>query len=132
MQRRNLLKLGAALPLAISAPAWLAARVMSPFARVRPGDRYWPTPAQWDGLKAAVGGNLLEPHALFAPCAADAGGAACADVSQNLRNPFYIGDQPAGTQVSGWLDAWTPAARAYAVRARSAEDVARAVNFART
>jgi FAD/FMN-containing dehydrogenase len=132
MQRRTLLKLGAAVPLALAAPVRLAARVMSPVARVRPGDPYWPTPAQWAELKAAVGGNLLEPQPLFAPCTADAGGAACAEVSQNLRNPFYIGDQPGGTQVSGWLDAWTPAPSAYAVRARNAQDVAKAVSFART
>lgn len=132
MQRRNLLKLGAALPLTLSLPAQLAARVMSPFARVRPGDRYWPTPAQWQELGTRVGGSLLEPHALFAPCVADAAGAACAEVRQNLRNPFYLGDQPAGTQVSGWLDAWTPAASVYAVRARNAADVAQAVSFART
>ena len=132
MQRRNLLKLGAALPLALSHPARLAARVMSPFARVRPGDPYWPKPGEWDELRAAVGGNLLEPHALFAPCVADAGGAACADVVRNLRNPFYLGDEPGGTQVSGWLDAWTPAPSAYAVKARNAQDVARAVRFART
>lgn len=132
MQRRSLLKLGAALPLTLSVPARLAARVMSPFARVRPGDPYWPTPAQWAELKSAVGGNLLEPHALFAPCVAGAGSAACASVSQNLRNPFYLGDQPGGTQVSGWLDAWTPAPSACAVKARNAQDVAHAVNFART
>lgn len=132
MQRRSLLKLGAALPLTLSVPARLAARVMSPFARVRPGDPYWPTRAQWDELKAAVGGNLMEPHALFAPCVAEAASAACAQVSQNLRNPFYIGDQPGGTQVSGWLDAWTPAPSARAVKARNAQDVAHAVNFART
>jgi len=132
MRRRSLLKLGAALPLALSVPARLAARVMSPFARVRPGDPYWPTPAQWDELEAAVGGNLLEPHALFAPCVADAASAACADAAENQRNPFYLGDQPGGTQVSGWLDAWTPAPSARAVKARNAQDVAHAVNFART
>ena len=131
MQRRNLLKLGAALPLVLSRPAQLAARVMSPFTRVRPGDRYWPGAAQWAELRARVGGNLLEPHALFAPCVADAAGAACAEVRQNLRNPFYLGEQPAGTQVSGWLDAWTPAASVYAVKARGAADVVHAVNFAR-
>ena len=51
---------------------------------------------------------------------------------QNIRNPFYIGDQAGGTQVSGWLDAWTPAPSVYAVKARQAADVAAAVNFART
>jgi FAD/FMN-containing dehydrogenase len=126
------LKLGAGLPLALTLPARLAARVMSPFARVRPGERYWPSAAQWQELKTQVGGNLLEPHAVFAPCMADAASAACADVARNLRNPFYLGDQPGGTQVSGWLDAWSPAPSAYAVKARSAADVAQAVNFART
>lgn len=33
--------------------------------------------------------------------------------------------------MSGWLDAWTPAASVYAVRARNAADVSAAVNFAR-
>jgi FAD/FMN-containing dehydrogenase len=51
---------------------------------------------------------------------------------KNSRNPFYLGDHPAGTQVSGWLDAWTPAPSAYAVAAHKAGDVAAAVNFART
>ncbi len=131
MQRRSLLKLAATLPLACAVPP-LAARVMSPFQRVRPGDAYWPTPAQWRELGRAVGGTLLEPHALFAPCASPADAAACAEVQKYIRNPFYIGDQPGGTEVSGWLDAWTPAPSAYAVRARSAADVAAAVNFART
>ena len=36
-----------------------------------------------------------------------------------------------GAQVCGWLDAWTPAPSAYAVKARNTADVAAAVNFAR-
>jgi FAD/FMN-containing dehydrogenase len=56
---------------------------------------------------------------------------ACADVIKNSRNPFYLGDHPAGTQVSGWLDAWTPSPSAYAVEAHNASDVVAAVNFAR-
>jgi FAD/FMN-containing dehydrogenase len=132
MQRRSLLQLGAALPLSLLPGARLAARVMSPFARVRPGDRYWPTPAQWEELRVAVGGTLLRPQDLFAPCVADANSAACAALSQFLRDPFFIGDQPGGTQVSGWLDAWTPAPSAYGVAARNAREVARAVDFART
>ena len=50
---------------------------------------------------------------------------------ENIRNPYWIGDQPAGTQVSGWLDAWTPAPSAYVVKARNAADVAATVTFAR-
>ena len=132
MKRRNLLKLGAVLPLSLSLPARLAARAMSPFERLRPADPYWPTRAQWQELGAQVGGNLVKPQALFAPCASAGTSAACAEVSQSLRNPFWIGDQPGGTQVSGWLDAWTPAPSVYAVRVRNAQDVAHAVNFART
>jgi hypothetical protein len=100
--------------------------------RVRPSDSAWPGAAEWQSLKSAVGGNLIEVRALFAPCEASSESEACQAVYHNIRNPFYIGDQPAGTQVSGWLDAWTPAPSVYAVRARNAADVTAAVNFART
>lgn len=132
MQRRSLLKAAAALPLTASFSSFLPARVMSPFQRVRPGDPFWPGAAEWQQLRASVGGNLLEVHALFAACATQPEESACADVRNNIRNPFYVGDQPGGTQVSGWLDAWTPAPSVYAVKARHAADVAAAVNFART
>jgi len=99
--------------------------------RVRPSDPLWPNAASWAKLRAAVGGNLLEPRALFAACNTDPNSAPCTEAVKNIRNPFYIGDQPAGTEVSGWLDAWTPAPSVYAVAARHAGDVAAAVNFAR-
>jgi len=99
--------------------------------RVRPSDPKWPDAASWEKLSQAVDGNLLRPRALLAPCQAEPGGAVCADVMKNLRNPFYVGDQVAGTQVSGWLDAWSPAPSAYAVAAHNASHVAAAVNFAR-
>ena len=99
--------------------------------RLRPGQAGWPGAGQWRALSAAVGGNLLEVSPLLGACKADAHGSACQDALKNLRNPFYVGDQAGGTQVSGWLDAWSPAASAYAVRARNAADVAAAVNFAR-
>jgi FAD/FMN-containing dehydrogenase len=134
MRRRNLLKGIAASVLQIAfRPRWLLqAKVTRPVTRrVRPTDPQWPGADSWAKLRAAVGGNLLEPEALFAACQKDANGAACAEVLGNFRNPFYIGDQPAGTEVSGWLDAWTPAPSAYAIAAHSAADVAAGVNFAR-
>ena len=70
-------------------------------------------------------------HPLFSPCEKEPGGGACRDVLSHIRNPFYISDSCAGTQVSGWLDAWTPAASVYAVKARNTADVVAAVNFAR-
>src|SRR5579864_79283 len=134
MRRRNVLKgmmaFAALQGLPLAGPSALAAaRHLT--QRVRPGRGGWPDAAQWRALSAAVGGNLMEVGPLLAACTADAHGSACQETLKNLRNPFYIGDQVGGTQVSGWLDAWTPAPSAYAVRARHAADVAAAVNFAR-
>jgi FAD/FMN-containing dehydrogenase len=99
--------------------------------RVRPTNPGWPKPAEWSRLNEAVGRNLIKPHALFAACGRAPDGVACTDVEKSIRNPFYVGDQLAGTMSSGWLDAWTAAPSAYAVEARHATDVAAAVNFAR-
>ncbi|HEX3810227.1 MAG TPA: FAD-binding protein [Rhizomicrobium sp.] len=133
MHRRSLLQGMAAVaalrPTALLARA--ARKGAAVLSRVRPGDAAWPSAAQWQTLKDTVGGNLIDVHPLFAACEADAKSAACADVIANMRNPIYIGDQPGGTQVSGWLDAWMPQPSVYAVKARNAADVAAAVNFAR-
>src|ERR1700756_3260411 len=94
--------------------------------RVRPSDPAWPSKAKWDNLKQNVGGNLIRVQPLFAACATDRKGVECVEALENARNPFYLGDQPAGTQVSGWLDAWAPAASMYAVVARNAADVSAA------
>jgi len=134
MHRRELLK-GAAAAAALQSALWPRLAVPAGAAtiarRVRPSDAAWPNAASWQKLNSAVGGNLIAVPSLFAACASDAKSAACVETIRNIRNPFYIGDQPAGTQVSGWLDAWTPARSAYAVKARHAADVAAAVNFAR-
>jgi FAD/FMN-containing dehydrogenase len=134
MRRRSLLKGIAAGVFQIvfrpGLPLWAGIRP-AVTRRVRPSDPLWPSPASWEKLKALVGGNLLQPRALFAACQTNANDSACTEVLKNIRNPIYIGDQAAGTEVSGWLDAWTPAPSAYAVAARNANDVAAAVNFAR-
>ena len=134
MHRRRLLKGLTALPL-LAIPASLVSAASrftrSTLRRLRPADAAWPTPAQWQKLNDAVGGNLIRVQALFSPCESEPGGAACKEVIANIRNPFYIGDQPAGTEVSGWLDAWTPAPSAYAVKAHNTAEVVAGVNFAR-
>jgi FAD/FMN-containing dehydrogenase len=134
MHRRSLLK-GMAAMIALHpdllSRAAVNAAATSGFSRVRSGDPAWPSAESWAKLKEAVGGNLIAVEPPFGACAAGPQGAACADALADIHNPFYIGDQPGGTQVSGWLDAWTPAPSAYAVKARSSADVAAAVNFAR-
>jgi hypothetical protein len=138
MKRRNLLRTAAMLPILSGSFAALFGPTVAAMAvgtrakrRVRPSDSSWPSTASWAELKEDVGGNLIEVHSLFGSCAAEPNGSACLDAHKNMGNPFWIGDQPAGTQVSGWLDAWTPAPSAYAIKARDAADVAAGVNFAR-
>jgi FAD/FMN-containing dehydrogenase len=134
VRRREVFKGIAATSLLTALPGSARAalaRKEAVMRRVRPSDPAWPKPAEWAELNARVGGTLIRPRALFAGCEQDATSAACREIERNTRNPIYLGDQPAGTEVSGWLDAWTPATSAYALKARNAIDVAAAVNFAR-
>src|SRR5262249_37111711 len=80
----------------------------------RPGQSCWPSPAEWQELRARVGGRLLD---VTSPPA--------------TRNPFLLQDQVGGTESAGWLDAWTAAPSASAVPAESADDGVAAVRFAR-
>lgn len=135
MNRRDLLKAAFAaslLPLALSPAGRLLAKTRKHLPRllrhVRPGDPAWPEPASWEALKRRVGGRLLK---LQSPFAREAPAAARAEALAQLKNPFYLGDQPALTQTSGWADAWASRPSAYAVAAESAADVVAAVDFAR-
>jgi FAD/FMN-containing dehydrogenase len=138
MKRRNLLRSIGMLPLLSgcfqevlsSTNAARAATVRSK-QRVRPSGSSWPSAASWAKLKDEVGGNLIEVHSLFGSCRSNANDAACLDALKDISNPYWIGDQPAGTEVSGWLDAWTPAPSAYAIKGRHAADVAAGITFAR-
>ncbi len=117
--RRRLLCSLAAAPLiaALAEPA----RAMTRAARVRPGMPGWPSDAAWAELDSEVGGRL-EPVALPSLDKASA--------EADFANPFWLRDQPAYTQLSGWVGAWRAAPSAYVVKARSAADVAAAVRFA--
>ena len=99
--------------------------------RVRPSDPSWPSEASWERLNREVGGHLIKVQSPLAACADAADSAACQEVLRNLKNPYFIGDQPGLTQTSGWVDAWMSAPSAYAVVARGTADVVAAVNFAR-
>lgn len=128
MQRRNVLK---GLAATVVLPAIAPAKGDTPLQRVRPGDAGWPTTLEWEGLKAQVGGNLVRPTSLYVACAVDAASRDCASTLKEIGNPYFIGDQAGGTQVSGWLNAWSPKPSAYAVVAHRPEDVVAAINFAR-
>jgi FAD/FMN-containing dehydrogenase len=101
------------------------------FARLRPGDRGWPSEAQWNALSNSVGGRLIKIDDPLAECRNAPGGSACQAFFKALRNPYFISEDPALTETSGWVDAWNSAPSAYAVKVQSTADVVAAVNFAR-
>jgi hypothetical protein len=135
MNRRSFLgALGASLTGSCFAGlriARAATSVESPFARVRPGEPGWPSQAQWDGLSNAVSGQLVRIDDPLAPCRRAAEGPACQAFFKEMKNPYFLSEDPALTETSGWVDAWSSAPSAYAVKVRSTADVVAAVTFAR-
>lgn len=106
-------------------------RNANPFKRVRPGDAGWPSERKWQQLKGLLSGKLTKLESPLAVCKSSANSNACTEFFKGLKNPFFIGDNPALTQTTGWLDAWRSEPSAYAVAATTTSDVVAAVNFAR-
>src|SRR5271154_272564 len=134
MKRRELLKSALAIPFSGAISRALASKGPHPkagMARVRPGDPGWPSPAEWDQLKKDVGRRVMKLDSPFANCANSPGDTRCADLLEHVHDPFFLADDPALTQSSGWVDAWTSQPSAYAVAAENTADVVAAVNFAR-
>ena len=132
IDRRVLLERAAATAiLSVAHPVWAKSKTRGGFRRVRPSDSAWPNAADWEQLKESVGGRLIKVQPLLAACTGSADSTACQSLLNELKNPYYVGDQPAGTQTAGWLDAWKSAPSVYAVAAKTTADVVAAVNFAR-
>lgn len=87
-------------------------------------------PGAWDELCARVGARLIPVHSPLVAIA-QSGGAGADALFAALKNPYYLGDEPALTQTLGWVDAWTSQPSLMAVAAESAADVAAAVDVAR-
>ena len=134
MYRRRLLQAAAALPFLAGtwssalSPGWAAGKLDS---RVRPGDPAWPSEASWAQLRHDVGNRLIAVRSPLALCKTAPSSATCAQVFKELKNPYYLGDEPGLTQTLGWVGAWTSMPSAYAVAANSPDDVVAVVNFAR-
>ena len=101
------------------------------FRRVRPSDAAWPSRAAWKHLNEAVGNNLIPVQFPISILKSDPDSTAAKTLLANLKNPYYVGEQPGLTETLGWVDAWATKPSAYAVAARNAQDIAAAVNFAR-
>src|ERR1700730_2912726 len=135
MNRRSLRKAAALVPAAYigarSAPLLAEQRSASPSARVRPRDANWPDEASWAELNRDVGGRLVKLASPLDACRRQPDGAAWREVVRELQNPYYIGHDPALTQTTGWIDAWSAEPSVYSVAAHANGDVVAAVNFAR-
>ena len=82
-------------------------------------------------MRRAVDGHLIKLEAPFSSCPT-LSTPSCAETLRHLDNQFFIGDQPALTQISGWANAWSSQPSTYAVAAENTADIVAAVNFART
>lgn len=101
------------------------------FHRRRPSEADWPSRTAWKRLNDQVDGNLIPVEFPIEACIKEIDGAACKSLIANVKNPYYIGEQPGLTQTLGWVDAWFTKPSVYAVAAKDANHVAAAINFAR-
>jgi len=129
MNRRAFLKAVGSAALLPLLPRRLAAGTT--FSRRRPSDPAWPSDAAWKRLNETVGGNLIPVNFPLDVFITDPDSTAAKRLKENLKNPYYIGEQPGLTETLGWVDAWATKPSVYAVAARNAQDIAAAVNFAR-
>ncbi|MBS0221593.1 MAG: FAD-binding oxidoreductase [Proteobacteria bacterium] len=128
MMRRDLFKMASAFSV-MSADA--RAQGGGAFRRVRPGDPGWPSQTQWQRLNDRIGGHLMKVQSPLDACRNGDDPAACDAVFKEFKNPYFIRDNVALTQTTGWAGAWASQPSVYAVAARNAADVAAAVTFAR-
>jgi FAD/FMN-containing dehydrogenase len=82
-------------------------------------------------LNRQTEGRLIKVSSPLKACTDAPDGGLCREVFKELKNPYFIGDDVALTQTTGWVDAWTSQPSVYAVAARRSADVVAAVNFAR-
>lgn len=136
MNRRQLLQSVASAALVagffVGPPASLGAETLSaPRSRVRPGDSKWPSKKKWEQLKLQVGDRLIKVKSPLDACVGQVSSGSCEALFDKLKNPYFLGDEPALTQTLGWVGGWTSKPSVYAVAAENTVDVVAAVNFAR-
>ena len=121
------------LSLFLLSSLWCALSVTaSPLRRVRPSDATWPSVTEWEKLKKNVGGRLWPVKDPLSACRKNTKSKACFEALSLMKNPFYVQEQPGGTELSGWFKAWDSSLSRYVVEARTTQDVVAAINFART
>ena len=118
------------LPEIHSPPSARAAA--APARRVRPGEPGLALPGGLAGFRTAASRRADRGRLAAVGLRRGAGHGRLLESSQRAQGiPYYLGDEPGLTQTLGWVGAWTSRPSVYAVAAKSAADVAAAVNFAR-
>ncbi len=88
------------------------------------------TAADATELAEQLGGRLRGVASPLEPCLSDGRNSACTSALANLRNPYFIEDEPGAYHTTGWLDAYESRHSAYVVAAETAADIVAAVRFA--
>ena len=91
-----------------------------------------PDPNDWQALKESLTGDLLEVQSPLEVCKADPSNIAAKAVMKNMKNPFFLEEQPGATHTTGWVGAFDSAVSPRAVAAENAADIVATVAFART
>lgn len=105
-----------------------SAAIVSPFA---PALALASQAPAWAALKRRLGKRLIDIHSPLVECA-NKGGTGAEALFAELKNPYYLSDEPSLTQTLGWIDAWTSTPSLKGVAAESPGDVAAAINFCRS
>lgn len=122
MKRRDFLGCSLALPALFS-----AARSATAGSGTRPA-----ASDVWNALAGRLGGRLKPVDWPLQTCIDAPADKACRAFFDAVSNPYFLGDQPGLTQTFGWAGAWTAKPSAMVVEAERAEDIAAAIDFART
>ena len=121
MRRRDVLRsILRGLPGLALLASWRGAAAAPATSRVRPGEPGWPTEADWERLRARSAAGSSQCARRSMP-ASERRRRTCARLFAELKNPYFLGDEPGLTQTLGWVDAWTSRPSVYAVAAESTD-----------
>ncbi|HAT8591443.1 TPA: FAD-binding oxidoreductase [Legionella pneumophila] len=96
-----------------------------------PNQPCWPTSKEWEHLNKKINGHLIKARNYLSPCIEDPQSDGCKNTLEEIKNPFYLETQPTATQSTGWFEAWDSEISPYIVAAKTAQEIAHAVKFAR-
>ena len=92
MNKRTFLKLIGSATLLRSLAGRL--RASTTYGRRRHSDAAWPSEAVWKQLNDAAGGNLIRVESPLSILKTDPESDAAKRLLEDLKNPYYVGDQP--------------------------------------